>query len=42
MTLQEHLEWQLKMENLSKDEWKLAELIIGNINDDGYLYINFE
>ncbi len=42
MTLQEHLEWQLKMENLSKAEWKLAESIIGNINDDGYLEINFE
>ncbi len=42
MTLAEHLEWQLKMENLSDDEWKLAHLIIGNINDDGYLEVNFE
>ncbi len=32
MTLAEHLEWQLKMENLSDQEWKLAHLIIGNIN----------
>lgn len=42
MTLAEHLEWQLKMETLSEDEWKLANLIIGNINDDGYLDVNFE
>lgn len=42
MTLAEHLEWQLKMETLSKEEWFLAELIIGNINDDGYLEANFE
>lgn len=42
MTLAEHLEWQLKMENLSDEEWKLAHLIIGNINDDGYLEVNFE
>lgn len=42
MTLAEHLEWQLKMENLSDSEWKLAHLIIGNINDDGYLEANFD
>jgi RNA polymerase sigma-54 factor len=42
MTLAEHLEWQLKMENLTDAEWKLAHLIIGNINDDGYLDANFE
>lgn len=42
MNLAEHLEWQLKMENLSKGEWTLAHLIIGNLNDDGYLETNFE
>lgn len=42
MTLAEHLEWQLKMEALSENDWKLAHLIIGNINDDGYLEVNFE
>lgn len=42
MTLAEHLEWQLKMETLTDDQWKLAHLIIGNINDDGYLDVNFE
>ena len=42
MTLAEHLEWQLKMESLSDKELKLAHLIIGNINDDGYLEVNFD
>jgi RNA polymerase sigma-54 factor len=42
MSLADHLEWQLKMENLSAKEWKIAELIIGNINDDGYLEANFD
>ena len=42
MTLAEHLEWQLKMEEITNKEWKLAQLIIGNINDDGYLEINFD
>jgi RNA polymerase sigma-54 factor len=42
MTLAEHLEWQLKMEDISADDWKLAQMIIGNINDDGYLEINFD
>lgn len=42
MTLAEHLEWQLKMETLTDKEWGLAHLIIGNINDDGYLEVNFE
>jgi len=42
MTLAEHLEWQLKMETLSDEDWKLATLIIGNINDDGYLDVSFE
>lgn len=42
MTLAEHLEWQLKMESLSNKELRLAHLIIGNINDDGYLEVNFD
>jgi RNA polymerase sigma-54 factor len=42
MTLAEHLEWQLKMETLSDEDWKMAHLIIGNINDDGYLDANFD
>jgi RNA polymerase sigma-54 factor len=39
MTLTEHLEWQLKMENLSEEEWVLAFEIIHNLNDDGYLEV---
>ena len=41
-TLQEHLEWQLRMESLSSDELNFALDIIGNINDDGYLEVPFE
>ncbi len=35
--LQEHLEWQLRMENLTEEEWALARTIIHNLNDEGYL-----
>jgi RNA polymerase sigma-54 factor len=42
MTLQEHLEWQLKMENLMEDEWQLAFHIIHNLDDEGYLEEDFE
>jgi RNA polymerase sigma-54 factor len=41
-SLQDHLEWQLRMENLTEEEWKLAEEIIHNIADDGYLTVNLE
>lgn len=41
-TLAEHLEWQLRMESLAAEEWKMAELIIHNINDDGYLDGDFD
>lgn len=40
-SLAEHLEWQLRMENLNEGEWKLAFEIIHNINDDGYLETPF-
>ena len=40
--LQEHLEWQLRMENLSEEEWKFASLIIHNLSDDGYLDESFK
>ncbi|OFZ49003.1 MAG: RNA polymerase sigma-54 factor [Bdellovibrionales bacterium RIFOXYB1_FULL_37_110] len=40
--LPEHLEWQLRMEDLSQEEWELTQNIIHNINDDGYLSIPFE
>lgn len=41
-TLAEHLEWQLRMDNLNEKEWKIASFIIGNINDDGYLATPFD
>ncbi len=37
--LREHLIWQLSMKGLSEEEFGLAEFIIGNIGDDGYLKI---
>ena len=41
-SLAEHLEWQLRMEDLSEEEWGLAHEIIQNINDDGYLEYSFD
>lgn len=42
MTLAEHLEWQLMMDELNDVEKKIAHLIIHNINDDGYLDVPFD
>lgn len=42
MSLADHLEWQLKMAEISEEEWKIAGQIIYNINDDGYLSLPFE
>lgn len=41
-TLAEHLRWQLRMEDIPEKDWEIADFIIGNINDDGYLAIPFE
>ncbi len=41
-SLQEHLEWQLRMENLSADQLNFCLDLIGNIDDDGYLEVPFE
>jgi len=41
-TLAEHLEWQLRMDHLNEEEWRIANFIIGNINDDGYLAMPFD
>ncbi|MBF0206647.1 MAG: RNA polymerase factor sigma-54 [Oligoflexia bacterium] len=41
-TLSEHLEWQLRMDSLTEEEWKIAELILGNINEDGLLEYSFD
>ena len=42
MTLAEHLEWQLRMEDLENIELECALQIINNINDDGYLATPFD
>lgn len=36
-SLVDHMMWQLKMARFSKEEMKIGELIIGNIDDNGYL-----
>jgi RNA polymerase sigma-54 factor len=41
-SLQEHLEWQLRMESLSHEQLNFCLDIIGNIDDDGYLEIPFD
>ncbi len=41
-SLQQHLLEQLAFANLPEDERKIAELIIGSINDDGYLLTPLE
>jgi RNA polymerase sigma-54 factor len=41
-TLVDHLEWQLRMEELAEAELSFAMEIIHNINDDGYLDCTFE
>ncbi|AYF45414.1 MULTISPECIES: RNA polymerase factor sigma-54 [Halobacteriovorax] len=41
-SLAEHLEWQLRMEDLNDVEIDFAIEIIGNINDDGYLSCKFD
>ena len=38
-SLQEHLEWQLRMESLTPEELNYALELVGNIDDDGYLEV---
>lgn len=40
-SLAEHLEWQLRMEDVSEAEIEFALEIIHNINEDGYLAVPF-
>ncbi len=40
--LNEYLNWQLKFVNFNDEELKIAEEIIGNIDNDGYLKISIE
>ena len=35
-TLQEHLLWQLRLEPIDKDMQRICELLIQNLNDDGF------
>jgi RNA polymerase sigma-54 factor len=37
VNLQEHLLWQLRMNDFSDEEMRFAELVIGNLDDKGYL-----
>lgn len=41
-TLADHLEWQLRMEDIGEEELEFALAIIHSINDDGYLSVPFE
>ena len=41
-SLQEHLEWQLRMESLTTDQLNFCLDLIGNIDDDGYLEVPFD
>ncbi len=41
-TLQEHLEWQIRMESLSEDQLNFVLDLIQNIDDEGYLEVPFE
>lgn len=41
-SLAEHLSWQLRFSDLSAEEERIASLIIGNLNVDGYLQDSVE
>ena len=41
-SLPEHLEWQMKMDDFTDAEIEFATIIIHNINDDGYLEVEFD
>ena len=36
-SLEDHLRWQISMSTLGEDEERFAELVVGNLNRDGYL-----
>jgi len=41
-SLPEHLEWQLRMEELTEKEWMVAERIIHNLDQAGYLQVTMD
>jgi len=42
VTLQDHLSWQLRMEYLTPEDQQIGFLIIGNVDEDGYLRASVE
>ena len=41
-TMSDHLLWQLSLSQLLEEEQKFGQLVIGNLNDDGYLTADVE
>jgi RNA polymerase sigma-54 factor len=41
-TLSDHLNWQLQLSHFTEEEQKVGTLIIGNLDEDGYLKIALE
>ena len=41
-SLEDHLRWQLRLSRLVPEEFEAAEMIIGNLNEDGYLDCSLE
>jgi len=39
-TLKEHLQWQLMLSGLTRNEERIGHMIIGNLDKDGYLCMN--
>ena len=42
VTLTDHLSWQLSLSHVPEEVAEAAELVIGNLNEDGYLIANIE
>ena len=42
LSLFEHLNWQLEVSDFTNEEREIANIIIGNINEDGYLEANLD
>lgn len=41
-SIEEHLMWQLSCSSVTEEEYKLGSIIVGNINDEGYLEESLE
>jgi RNA polymerase sigma-54 factor len=41
-SLEEYLLWQLGLSQISENERKIGELIVGNVDDDGYLRVSLD